>query len=190
MAKKNLDHTFPAGVPEKPLVFANSYFDDPRMDALEYAAREWDAAYVPGYSELKTENQIRESKGLPRIEAPRLQWVRITRTGGGDVSGGDAQLVSYMGLGYRACGVADLKENGWGMPPAGWVGPDGTIRRDDQALFIVGEKRAARNREKDRRAREEKTSPKLAGDVVERLPEKETSVRGTLRELANLEVDT
>lgn len=140
------------GVQEKPLVFGNSAYDSERLDDLDLANRQWDAAYVPGYSEMRVENEKLVRDGKQPVPMPALQWVRITRPDGATtVSETDEGMVEWSRKGYRACGVADLKRYGYGWPPTAGSGPrsDGTIRRGgDLALFIIDEDRADRNRRK------------------------------------------
>ena len=81
------------GMPRKPLIFAANPFDDTNLDSLEFVDNNWDASYVPGYSELKKDNEIREAKHKKRIDSPRLQWVRISRYGSGDVSASDEGMI-------------------------------------------------------------------------------------------------
>ena len=67
--------------------------------------------------------------------------------------------MKYLRDGYRPATVDDLRSVGFGLPVAGEVLPDGSIRREDTRLYIVdGDK-----------ARElEKEANEAAGDTPER----------------------
>ena len=141
----------PAGkAPSKPLIFGESAYDTDRLDDLEYANRHWDAAYVPGYSEQRVENEQRVKDGKSPIPMPRLQWVRVKRPNAAEyVSETDEAMIEWSRLGYKAMGRADLERYGYGWPPAAGSGPgsDGLIcRGGDLALFFIDEDRADRNR--------------------------------------------
>ena len=138
------------GIQRKPLIFAESAYGTERLDDMEFADRQWDASYVPGYSELRIENERAVREGRKPVPMPRLQWVRVKKTDGVSTVGTtDEGMLEWIRLGYRACGVDDLREHGFGWPPAAGAGPspDGLIRRGgDLALFIVDDKIAERNR--------------------------------------------
>lgn len=154
---------------KKPLVFGESVHNTERLDDYEFASRRWDASYVPGFSELRAENELAVKDGKKPVPIPRLQWVRLTKPDGATyVSETDEGMVEWSRLGYRACGLADLERHGFGWPPAAGSGPrpDGTIRRGgDLALFIVDEDIAARNRA-ERQAE--------LGDETQFIPESKT----------------
>jgi len=133
------------------LIFADGALDTQRLDDYEVASEHFDAAYVPGYSEAKIENELRIRDGKKPIPIPKLQWVRVKRPNGSDyVSETDEGMVNWLRLGFRAMGKEDLEAYGYGWPPAAGSGPDsdGLIRRGDLALFFVDENRATRNRQK------------------------------------------
>lgn len=177
--------------PKKPLLFADTYFDDERIDDLERVDTRYDASYVPGYSEAKRDNEIRASKGYETVPLPRLQWVRVARSNGRIATESDEGMVNFLKLGYRACGLQDLENNGWGMPPSASVGPDGLVRRGDLALFIVGTERAERNREAMRRLNKvmvEDDEPNSRTGEVRRDRDWEHTYSGNLRELAQIEL--
>lgn len=140
--------------PRKPLIWADDPLENDRYDDLSFRGAR-DASYVPGYSEKRTENEIRVRDGKPSLPIPRLQWVRGSNRAGEDVSIADEGMMEWRRLGYRACGLDDLESMGFGMPPTAHVGPDGTIRRQDLILFFVDEKRAQRNRIREASLREE-----------------------------------
>jgi len=153
------------GVQTKPLIFGASAYDTDRLDDLEFSGERFDGSYVPGYSELRTENELAVKDGRKPVPLPRLQWVRIKKPDGATyVPSTDEGMVEWVRLGYRACGVDDLKKYGYGWPPAAGHGPnpDGLIcRGGDVALFIVDEERAERNR----RAREKELGSESAPDI-------------------------
>lgn len=177
----------------KPLIFAENPYDTERLDDYEFADRQWDAAYVPGYSELRAENELAVRDGNKPVPMPRLQWIRITKPDGATyVSETDEGMVEWMRLGYRACGLDDLKNHGYGWPPAAGSGPhsDGLIRRGgDLALFIADEHIAERNRAKRRVELGEEAEyvpDSKTGEVVplddERADYKGTDIERALRE--------
>jgi len=145
----------------KPLIFGESAYDTDRLDDLDFANRHWDAAYVPGYSEQRVENERRVRDGQPPIPLPRLQWVRIKRPDASTyVAETDEAMVNWRRDGYKSMGLTDLKRYGYGWPPAAGSGPgpDGLIcRGGDLALFFIDEVRAERNRlQRESDLREEK----------------------------------
>lgn len=177
--------------PKKPLLFADSMFDDERTDAFESMNLSWDPSYVPGYSEARRANEQREARGEAMIPIPRLLWVRVAHTDGRMVSATNEGMLNYLKLGYRACGLSDLEAQGWGKPPTATVGPDGLIRRGDLALFIVGEERAERNRAALKRLNAEvveNDEPEGRTGAVYRDRKREQKVSGSLRELAQIEL--
>ena len=143
----------------KPLMFGDNALDADRLESSELYEN-WDNSYIQGYSEQKRENDIRISKGQPRIPMDRLQWIR-TATQSGQHTGmrdrGPFQRLGYQFVtgehaedGRGTCNF--LLERGWGDPETGvpttaYVAPDGTIRREDSALAVVGSERAERNRQ-------------------------------------------
>lgn len=135
---------------KKPLLFGDKSFDAQKMEKMRSVeGRGWDWSYVPGYSEEKRENERRAATGQKPNPIPRLQWVRVSKTNGDDVD--YRQNVTWRTLGYEACTKKDLEKYGWEMPPAGYEAPDGTIRREDLALAIVGSEQAERNRIEQKR---------------------------------------
>lgn len=129
---------------QKPLLFGNAMFEAAALEDIEkFEDENFDWSYVPGYSEQRRMNELRVRDGKKPIPMDKLYWPRASRVDGTNVDYREAVTVSR--LGYRACTVDDLKERGWGMPPAGHVAPDGTIRREDTVLAIVDSERAAKN---------------------------------------------
>lgn len=132
---------------QKPLLFGNAMFDATALEDIEkFEGESFDWSYVPGYSEQRKINELRVRDGKKPIEMDKLYWPRASRIDGTNVDYREAVTVSR--LGYRACTVEDLKERGWGMPPAAHVAADGTIRREDTVLAIVDSDRAAKNLKK------------------------------------------
>ena len=189
---EHTDAILPDDVPQKPLLFATNPFDEDRLDDFTFQSGPRDAFYIPGYSEAKSENETRASKGLPLKPIPRLYFARVTKRGSVGVTESDEGMVDVMRLGYRACGVGDLKEHGYGFPPAAHVGADGLIRVGDTALFIVGAERAKRNRVVQKRLTEEATQRVPASgdrtDSIYDLPEERRSQTGSLAELRNVDL--
>lgn len=179
-------------IPRKPLLFADSYFDDERIDDMLAAEeRGEDPSYIPGYSEMKRDNEIRAAKGQKRIPHNRYQWVRCSRRNGTTVSEADEQMMEFRKLGYRAAGIEDLENDPVvkGLPPAATVGADGLIRRGDLALFVVGDKRAERNREVQRIANEgagKTKAPASKTGEVYRDAAREYRETGSLKDLAQV----
>jgi hypothetical protein len=183
---ENTDAILSSGVQRKPLIFETNPFDEERLDDIEFAAHQFDPSYVPGYGEKRNENQLRGRDKKPLLEMPRLQWVRITKKSGLQVTESDEGMLDWLKLGYKACGVDDLHNMGYGFPPTAHVGADGLIRRGDLALFFVGEDRAERNRLRQKRINEEFASREIMAGPTDSVYEVKTDrVRktGSLREL-------
>ena len=175
-----------AGTPRKPLIFETNPFDEERLDDIEFASAQFDPSYIPGYGEKRNENQMRGRDRKPLMGMPRLQWVRISKKSGIQVNESDEGMLDWLKLGYKACGVDDLQNMGFGFPPTAHVGADGLIRRGDLALFFVGEDRAERNRLRQKRINEEFASRELQAGPTEAVYEVKTDrvrKQGSLREL-------
>lgn len=138
----------------KPLLFGDARIEATAIEDIErFEDQGFDWSYVPGYSEQRIMNEHAVRDGHKPMPLDRLYWARVARTDGSDVDYREA--VNTARLGYRACTIEDLKERGWGMPPAAHVAEDGTIRRQDVALAIVDEDRARRNRVRQEHANAE-----------------------------------
>jgi hypothetical protein len=150
----------------KPLLFGDATFDADRMEEFMDLDTQWDRSYVPGYSELRRNNELAAlpNSTLKHIPIPaRLQWVRISRTGGEDVDRKD--LLEFGRLGYQFVmadsndkggylrSSKDLTQYNYGFPPTAYVSNDGLIRREDLALAIVDGDRAQINIEARERRR-------------------------------------
>jgi len=183
-------YSIPEQGPSKPLVFGEGALDTERLEGYEVAMQQFDASYVPGYSEAKVENELRVRDGKPPIPIPKLQWVRVKKPNAADwVSETDEGMVEWRRLGFRAMGKDDLRKYGYGWPPAAGSGPDsdGLIRRGDLALFFVDESRASRNRKvRDLELSEEAENAVIkqfdpgekARGKIESLPEKRSDEEG------------
>lgn len=178
-------------VPRKPLLFADNPFFDERLDDLEFSGTNWDASYVPIYSDLKRENDIRISQGKKPLPMPRLYWGRVNKPDGSQIQGSDEGMLQLFQLGYKACGIEDLENAGFKMPPTAHVGADGLIRRGvDLALFIVDAERADRNRARQRALNEEYKGhvPDSKTGEVRPVEEDRLNQSGTLQELMHLDL--
>jgi len=151
-----------------------------------------DASFVPGYSNVRRENELRRVKGLPLLPQPaRAQWIRVTRRSGEFVATNDEGMSEWMRLGYVACGLDDLDRLGWSMPPTAQVGEDGLIRRGDLALFYVDAERAAENREDRREVLREAKKRELSfetGEVHDLSEERIDMPISSLEELSKQEL--
>lgn len=133
----------------KPMVIGDQVFDATKIEEMGKSVRRWDFSYVPGYSETRAKNEHRAARGEPIIEQDRLQWMRATKADGKETDLRDRG--EYARLGYQFATEDDLKERGWGLPPTAHIAPDGTIRREDSVLMIVGKQQARLNREERER---------------------------------------
>lgn len=180
-----------ASVPTKPLLFAENPFTDERLGRLEEIEQDWDGTYVPGYSEARRENDIREAKGQKRVSMPKLYWARVT-SGDEYIRPNDEGMMGTLRLGFRAMGLDDLESHGFGMPPDAHVDEQGLIRRGDTALFYVDSDRAEKNRDRQRRLNErtdfsEPSDPK--NDLyAERVEGENTDRRGSLKDISELDI--
>jgi len=142
----------------KPLLYGDATFDADRMQEFMDLDTQWDRSYVPGYSEKVRYNDLAPVQGHEPVNIPaRLQWVRVSRTGGDDVDRKD--LLEFGRLGYEFVmadsngkggylrSSKDLSQYDYGFPPTAYVSSDGLIRREDLALAIVDGDRAQINRE-------------------------------------------
>jgi len=142
----------------KPLMFGDAALDAERLESSELYDN-WDNSYIRGYSEDKKENELLISKGQRPIPMDRLQWIRTSTQDGRNTGMRDRGPFSRLGYQFVMGEYADggmstcnfLLERGWGEPDTGvpttaYVAPDGTIRREDSALAVVGSERAERNR--------------------------------------------
>jgi len=144
MSKDTTDET-PIG---KPLLFGDATLDVTRLDEAMSMQANWDNSFVPGYSEMRHDNDLLVLEGRKPIPIARAQWIKV---GKGDSMNSDLRdLLPFTRLGYRFVTVSDLPRLGWGMPPAAYAAEDGTIRREDVALAFVSAERAAINIAKQR----------------------------------------
>lgn len=142
-------------IPTKPLIFASDPFEGMDEHLGSFQGGQWDVFYIPNYSELRSNNELRVRDGLAPVPLDRLQWVRISK-GNKDVSETDEAMYQWRRLGYRAIGTAYLTEKGYGFPPNAYLAPDGTIRIGDVALFMVPERQAEINRAEDAAVRQDR----------------------------------
>ena len=129
---------------KKPLLYGDGVLDAQQLeDIAKFEDDGFDYSYVPGYSEARRRNEHAVRDGRKPIPMDKLYWARSSRPDGSNVDYREAVTVSR--LGYRACTLDDLRERGWGMPPAAHVAADGSIRREDTVLAIVDNDIARRN---------------------------------------------
>lgn len=127
----------------KPLLWGDTTLDAKRIEEMRAIEAAWDRAYVPGYSEARRDNELAVRDGKRPRTIPRLQWVRVGHLDAKDV--GNKDMLEWAFLGYRFVEEKDLKEWGFGMPPAAHVDASGKIRREDAALAYVDAEQHARN---------------------------------------------
>lgn len=138
---------------QKPLLYGDGMLDARQLDDIaKMEDQNFDYSYVPGYSEQRQINEHAVRDGLKPIPLDKLYWARAARPDGSNVDYREAVTVSR--LGYRACTIEDLRERGWGMPPAAHIAADGSIRREDTVLAIVDSGTAKKNQ----RRQQEKTA--------------------------------
>lgn len=146
---------------KKPLLFGVQTNDsEVKHFADEYAYENFDPSYVPGYGEQQKANDIATSQQLttaqkaayyqrygkqPGQMPAELMWVRVSGVNGAHSTNAAITATEYRRKGYRQATVADLEKHGWGMPPTAHVEADGSIRREDVALWIVDGERARYN---------------------------------------------
>lgn len=177
-----------SSAPSKPLLFAQNPFTDERLSRLEQIEQDWDGTYVPGYSEAKRENEIREARGQKKVPMPRLYWARVS-SGDEYVKPTDQGMMGTLRLGYKAMGTDDLESHGFGMPPDAHVDEQGLIRRGDTALFYIDEDRAAANRERQRRLNERDLGdPEGSTGEVYRVDGENTDRQGSLKDISELDI--
>ena len=159
--RKNPDHVPPRPIDRdgpgplagKPLVLPQDLPDTIRAsmaDAFLWEERTPD--YVPGHAELVMANEISANRRLSTEEKEKhfqrlgtrggplpaeLGWVRILGVNGGYSASASIDAAEWKRKGYKPAREEDLKRLGWKLPPAAHVEPDGTIRREDTALWIV-----------------------------------------------------
>ena len=160
----------------KPLMYGDATFDVDRLDEIERVEMNWDNSYIEGYSEAKTENDIRMGQGLEPIKMPKLLWIRVSTVDGlahmGD-RGKWARLGYQLVMGNhkdQSCQL--LLDNGWGgpkgVPSAAHVSRDGLIRREDSALTIVDSDIAERNRNRrNQKLRTQNQETRTSGGISE-----------------------
>jgi hypothetical protein len=168
-----------------------------RRDGSEFVSSTADESYVPWYSEEKSRNEHRAAKRQPLVPLPKLQWVRVKRPDGRNVTSGDAQMVNFRKLGFVAMGLDDLEDlqralgaEGLELPPTAHVDSQtGLILRDDLALFYVDNEQAEFNRKEKQAMNDELIAREPpSNSPVQRDYEREKTIRGTLSEIEKIEV--
>jgi hypothetical protein len=152
---------------DKPLLWgANTSVNVQEHEANEFAYEHFSPAWVPGYDEHLKANEIAQNPLLTQAQKEhlfsvigagpkklpiRVAWVRVTAPDGGRSYNANVDLSSWRRRGYRPANVETLTAAGMRVPDTAWIDSDGTIRREDTALWFVDEERAARgDRERDR----------------------------------------
>ena len=194
MSEKSQENTKRASPPRKPLLFAENPLADMRVKGMDARPDHLDPSYIPGYSDVRWQNDLRRAKGQKTLpQNARAQWVRVSRRDGTTVRETDEGMMEWLRLGYRAAGLDDLKKLGWEMPPTAEVGADGLIRRGDLALFYVDAEQADENRRDqigrnvEARDRESELESKQGLEVLPTEQDKEDH-KGSLAELSKLEL--
>ena len=130
----------------KPLLFGDTTLDADRIEEIRALDYVWDRSYVPGYGELRRENEHRVKRGEKPLPCPRLQWIRLNQLDGREV--GDRDMLEWAMNGYRFMDQTELEQFGFRLPPTGYVDAQGRIRREDLALAFVDEEQARKNKER------------------------------------------
>lgn len=150
---------------QKPLLFGDT---EAAVEAqAQYAfEREETPDYIPGYTEQIQANAVNDARGssgmattarkehyfkqfgvAPKELPVKLTWVRALGLDGAVNSNVRVQQSEYRKRGYRPATEEDLKTHGYGLPPTAEVAADGSIRRNDVALWVVdGEQAKAYDR--------------------------------------------
>ncbi len=142
----------------KPLLFGSTQGDTEAMESYPSLFADNDPSYIPGYAERVRANEIASNPNLStaaREAALRsigatpgplpleTMWIRISGVNGERSANADISAAEYKRRGYRLATVDDLKVLSDGVvPPAAHIDADGTIRREDVALFVIDAKRA------------------------------------------------
>lgn len=148
----------------KPVILPDYTKDTEREEALDFDPSifdQSDPSWIPGYSEIVQANDIEAADDLtfrnqhsstnitkeylysniikahPRKLPVVFRWLRVAGPNGLNSYNADRDRMDYTKRGYRLAKQEDLTGNGFGLPPAAHVEADGTIRRDDVALFVV-----------------------------------------------------
>jgi hypothetical protein len=146
---------------EKPTLWGSPVTENDRNHAAdEYAWEHFTPAWVPGYDEYIKANEIEGNRMLSRAMKDKLlkdlgvrpkklpirvTWVRVAAPDGGRSYNASIDLAAWRRQGYRPATLEILHAAGMQLPPTAYVDSDGTIRREDVALWFVDEERAAAN---------------------------------------------
>lgn len=144
---------------EKPTLWGDTVTENERNHYLdEFAWTHFTPGWVPGYDEYVKANEIEGNRTLTRAAKDKLlkdlgvqpkklpirvTWVRVAAPDGGRSYNAQIDLASWRRRGYRPANLAILEAAGMKLPPTAFVDADGTIRREDTALWFVDEERAA-----------------------------------------------
>jgi len=136
----------------KPLLFGDKQGDTERAAMSNpFLGDALDPGAVPGYSEKVRANDVAAGRltasqreaALKAIGAEpgklpvRLAWVRAAGLDG-NVNGNVLVAASeFQRQGYRPATKEDLEAHGYTLPPSAHIAADGTIRREDVALWIT-----------------------------------------------------
>jgi hypothetical protein len=148
---------------KKPLLFGNeeTTIDEAAGKLEDGEIRDfYDPSSVPGHAEQVMANEIESSEAMsasvkegyyrrfgtgPTDLEADFRWVRTQGPDGKRSYNADVAAMQYRRDGYRPATVEDLNRLGFGMPVAAQILPDGSIQREDTALFIVDGDRARKN---------------------------------------------
>lgn len=147
---------------EKPVLWGNAQNDSVQLhEADDYAWDNFTPGYVPGYDEVVKANEVANNRSLsqtareklytqlraqPRALPVEFHWVRVAGIDGGRSYNASVDLATWRRQGYRPATMQVLEEHGFKMPPTAHEEADGTIRREDVALWYVDAERARRNK--------------------------------------------
>jgi hypothetical protein len=116
-----------------------------------------DLTFVPGYSNVRRQIDSEMGRGLePTVGLNhRMQWVRVEKSNGNPLR---TNVMQFKGQRYQRATLEWLKANGYDMPPAGDLTPDGGIRNGDCELFYCSAAQAAQNESLAHRAIDSQTT--------------------------------
>lgn len=146
---------------KKPTLWGDATTSNERAHLADgFAYEHMTPSWVPGYDEFIKANEIEGNRTLSRTMKDKLlrdlgarpkklaihpTWVRVSAPDGGRSYNASVDLGSWRRLGYRPATLEVLETAGMSLPPTAYVDADGTIRREDTALWYVDAERHAAN---------------------------------------------